>query len=416
MTREEQIPQKTDSSSSQKGPAWENSNHPLYIHHSDQPGAILVPQSLVEDNFSAWIESMNMALQIKNKIGFVNGTLPKPVKNPDEQNQWNRCNILVKTWLLASMSKEISKSFSHCKDARTVWLELYERFGQTNTVQLFHIENSIHDCTQGSSSVTTFFTQLKSLWDEKELKSLWDEKEALCNFPACVCKAGEELRSYVETQNIMKFLMGLTDEFATVRSNIIGMDPLPTLNKVYSMCLRHEKQAAVSASKSIVQPSDSIAFCVKQQSHAAHAIEPLAAPLATRSSEPLTESFAGYVRKPQRNTGSNDSRPRCEKCDKTNHTTENCRAHLRCTTCNSRGHTAETCQAHLRCSFCNFKGHTFEECRKRKNMQSGEGTSRVNHISAHCDNQGNSASFPFSQEDCKTDRSLEQIPGLKPSR
>lgn len=189
MTGEELKPQ-ADATSSQKVPAWENINNPLYIHHSDQPGAILVPQSLMEDNFSAWIESMKMALQIKNKIGLVDGTLTKPVKNPDEQNQWNWCNILVKTWLLASMSKEISKSFSHCKDARTVWLELYERFGQTNTVQLFHIENAIHDCTQGSSSVTSFFTQLKSLWDEKE---------ALCNFPACVCDAGEELKSYIET-------------------------------------------------------------------------------------------------------------------------------------------------------------------------------------------------------------------------
>ncbi|KAL6125297.1 hypothetical protein ACLB2K_073356 [Fragaria x ananassa] len=155
MTREER---KADANSSLKAQAWENSNHPLYIHHSDQLGAILVPQASVEDNFSAWIESMDMAIQIKNKIGFVNGTLTKLVKNPNELNQWNRCNILVKTWLLASMSKEISKSFSHCKDARTVWLELHERFGQTNIVQLFNIENAIHDCTQGSSSVTSFFT------------------------------------------------------------------------------------------------------------------------------------------------------------------------------------------------------------------------------------------------------------------
>nr|XP_011468547.1 PREDICTED: uncharacterized protein LOC105352677 [Fragaria vesca subsp. vesca] len=249
MAGDDQKPEPTS-----KTPAWENSNHALYIHHSDQPGMILVPQQLVEDNFSSWIESMDMALQIKNKIGLVNGTLTKPVKNPDAQRQWNRCNILVKTWLLGSMSPPIAKSFSHCKDARTVWLELYERFGQTNTVQLFNIENSIHDCTQGSSSVTTFFTQLKSLWDEKE---------SLCHIPACVCEAGEKMQSYVETQKIMKFLMGLTEEFATVRSNIIGMDPLPNLNKVYSMALRHEKQAAVSANKAIMPASDSAAFCVQ---------------------------------------------------------------------------------------------------------------------------------------------------------
>ncbi|KAL6212030.1 hypothetical protein ACLB2K_017253 [Fragaria x ananassa] len=257
---------------------------------------------------------MDMALQIKNKIGFVNGTLIKPVKNPDELLQWNRCNILVKTWLLASMSAPIAKSFSHCKDARTVWLELYERFGQTNNVQLFHVENAIHDCMQGSSSVTTFFTQLKSLWDEKE---------ALCNFPACVCDAGTELRSYIETQKIMKFLMGLTDEFATTRSNIIGMDPLPSLNKVYSMALRHEKQAAVSANKSITQPSDSVAFSVQHQLFPARASSESH---TARSDEPLTESFAGHVRRSARGSSSNDAKQRCSKCDRTNHATENCKA------------------------------------------------------------------------------------------
>nr|XP_011463542.1 PREDICTED: uncharacterized protein LOC105351284 [Fragaria vesca subsp. vesca] len=260
-----------------KAPAWENSNHPLHIHHSDQLGAILVPQLLAEDNFSSWIDSMNAALQIKNKIGLVDGTLPKPKKNPDEQNQWIRCDILVKTWLKASMSKEIGKNFSHCKDSRTVWLELHERFGQTNIIQLFHIENSIHDCTQGSQSVTSFFTQLKNLWDEKE---------ALCNIPACICQAGEELKTYVETQKIMKFLMGVTDEFATTRSNIIAMDPMPSLNKVYSICLRHEKQAAVTANKSTMQPSESTAFHVQQQRGSQ---EPL--------SKPSREPFAGYARK-----------------------------------------------------------------------------------------------------------------------
>ncbi|KAL6180250.1 hypothetical protein ACLB2K_046915 [Fragaria x ananassa] len=234
-------------------------------------------------------------------------------------------------------SKEISKSFSHCKDART-WLELYKRFGQTNTVQLFHIENAI----QGSSSVTSFFTQLKSLWDEKE---------ALCNFPGCVCDAGNELKSYIETQKIMKFLMGLNDEFATTRSNIIGMDPLPSLNKAYSMALRHEKQAVVSANKAVLHPSESTAFYAQQQCGNLTPSEPLAAchtthqsDLAACAQEPLPEPFTGHVHKTVRSSSNYDGKRRCEKCDRTNHSTENCKAHLRCTICNWKGHTSETCR------------------------------------------------------------------------
>ncbi|RVW20339.1 hypothetical protein CK203_116414 [Vitis vinifera] len=140
---------------------WENSNHPLFLHHSDQPGAVLMAPS------------------------------NRPTHNPNEQQQWDRCNILVKTWLLGAISKEISNSVIHCKDARTMWLELQERFSHTNTVQLFNIENAIHECAQGTGTVTSFFTKLKGLWDEKD---------ALCGFPPCTCATAAEVKTYMETQ------------------------------------------------------------------------------------------------------------------------------------------------------------------------------------------------------------------------
>ncbi|CAN6675498.1 unnamed protein product [Malus baccata var. baccata] len=49
---------------------WKNPNHPLYLHHSDHPGAIIVLQPLVEDNNNIWVQSMNMALTVKNKLGL----------------------------------------------------------------------------------------------------------------------------------------------------------------------------------------------------------------------------------------------------------------------------------------------------------------------------------------------------------
>ncbi|KAM1590652.1 hypothetical protein PS2_034455 [Malus domestica] len=203
---------------------WENPNHPLFLHHSDQPGAILVPQPLMEDNYSTW-------------------------------------------------------------------------------VQLFHVENEIHDCIQGNMSVSSYFTKLKSLWDERDV---------LCLIPACNCGTKKEITSYVETQKTMKFLMGLNESYATVRSNTLLLNPLPTVNKAYALVLRHERQAEVSSRKNI-QP-EAVVFTVKNTN-----------------------------REPE----SDDNGTRCGKCNKTNHTTKNCRAQLKCT-------------------LCGWKGHTFEFCRKRK--------------------------------------------------
>ena len=147
----DEVPLKLDSGGSKSSQAivpepWEKPRHSLYLHHSDQPGAVLVTQPLVEDNYNNWSQSMSMALMIKNKKGLIDGTVERPVENGDEQQQWDRCDTLVKTWLLGAMSKEIAGSVMHCKHAAGIWSELKERFSHTNTVQLFYIENAIRDC------------------------------------------------------------------------------------------------------------------------------------------------------------------------------------------------------------------------------------------------------------------------------
>ncbi|XP_068332885.1 uncharacterized protein [Pyrus communis] len=191
-----------------------------------------------------------MALTVKNKPGLVDGTVKKPSDDRHKElQQWNRCNNLVKTWLLGSMSKEISGSVINCKDARQMWLDLQERFSHVNIVQLFHIENKIHDCVQGTMTMSSYFTKLKSLWDEQDV---------LCSIPTCNCETKKEIAFYVETQKTMKFLMGLNNSYATVRGNTLLLEPLPTVNKAYSLVLRHERQVEVSNRKGAAHPEAAV--------------------------------------------------------------------------------------------------------------------------------------------------------------
>lgn len=61
---------------------------------------------------------MTMGLIVKNKYGFVDGSVKLPSDDAiDELLQWNRCNNLVKTWLLSSISKEIAASVFYCVGA-----------------------------------------------------------------------------------------------------------------------------------------------------------------------------------------------------------------------------------------------------------------------------------------------------------
>jgi hypothetical protein len=51
---------------------------PLFLHNGDNPRIILVPQPLTGENYSTWSRSMLVALSAKNKLCFIDGSLPKP--------------------------------------------------------------------------------------------------------------------------------------------------------------------------------------------------------------------------------------------------------------------------------------------------------------------------------------------------
>ena len=49
----------------------------------------------------------------------------------------------------------------------------------------------------------------------------------------------------------MDFLQGLNDSYASVRSQILLMDPLPSVPKAYSLFLQEERQRSLSDSRSV---------------------------------------------------------------------------------------------------------------------------------------------------------------------
>ena len=75
-----------------------------------------------------------------------------------------------------------------------------------------------------------------------KLKKLWDEIVYLEPIPTCLCGAEKAMGDIFESHKIIQFLMGLNEDYDHSRNQILIMDPLPTVNKVYSMILKVEKQ------------------------------------------------------------------------------------------------------------------------------------------------------------------------------
>ncbi|XXG62454.1 hypothetical protein AAC387_Pa05g0807 [Persea americana] len=166
----------------------ETSNSPYYLHHSDNPGTILVSTPLTGDNYPTWKRAMRMALCAKNKMGLVDGPLPKPISPPADIQAWEHCNFMVLSWILNVLSKTLADSVIYAETVHGVWKELEDRFSRSNAPRIYHLKRSITMIQQGIQSLAEYFTRLKVLWDE--LASYTVIRDCTCGaHKNCTCDA-----------------------------------------------------------------------------------------------------------------------------------------------------------------------------------------------------------------------------------
>ncbi|XP_059281264.1 uncharacterized protein LOC132034956 [Lycium ferocissimum] len=145
---------------------FNNTSHSYFISPSDSPGTLLTNVVFDGRSFGGWKRGMWIALTAKNKSGFVDGSSPEPSAGTDKHRAWSRANNMVISWLLNSLSREISESVLYYSTAKDIWTELEARFGQSSGARLFQLPKELSDLTQGASDIASYFTKMKQLWDE----------------------------------------------------------------------------------------------------------------------------------------------------------------------------------------------------------------------------------------------------------
>ncbi|XP_021767897.1 uncharacterized protein LOC110732285 [Chenopodium quinoa] len=158
-----------------------------YIHPSDNNNYKFINEVFYGENYSSWKRSMIIELSTKNKMSFIDGTLPKPHPTDATYKAWVRCNDLVVGWILGVLGPVTKKSVFFYKTARDMWQDLEERYGHVSSAQL-------------------------------------------CNLTAKFLKIQQH-------QRLLRFLMKLKDGYQQIRSNILMMHPLSQMTVAYRMLL-----------------------------------------------------------------------------------------------------------------------------------------------------------------------------------
>ena len=59
--------------------------------------------------------------------------------------------------------------------------------------------------------------------------------------------SSEDLLDYQHNEYVMRFLVGLNDLYASIRGQILLMEPLPTINKVFALVSQEERQRELTS-------------------------------------------------------------------------------------------------------------------------------------------------------------------------
>ncbi|KAK9684766.1 hypothetical protein RND81_10G230700 [Saponaria officinalis] len=258
---------------------------PLFLSTSDEPMLQLVGYHFDGTNFMQWKRDVFLALVAKNKEGFVNGS----AKCPD--------------------------TLVYVRNSKDLWTEILDRYGQSNSVEIYQLKKDLGDITQQNDSLVEYFSKLKRTWEN--IDSIYPLPLCSCGaIELCTCKLLKRIVDRESQSRLLQFLMGLNNMYDSVRSNVLTMEPLPPLNKAFALLQKVERQKLIS-----------------------EAVDVLAEANAFNCSQ--TSDFQTVGKKPR--TDADSSVKTCNYCHHLGHTKDECFKLRECSYCGRKGHARDTC-------------------------------------------------------------------------
>ena len=114
-----------------------------------------------------------------------------------------------------------------------------------------------------------------------------------------MCNINKRPNDLQGRESVMKFLMGVNEFFSQVRSQVLLIDPIPSLSKVYSLMIQEETQRSIP-NASVVKVDSTV----------------LVAKVSTDQVNHVTNLV--------NSGGKGKDRPICIYCGKTGHTVDKC--------------------------------------------------------------------------------------------
>lgn len=270
----------------------QNPASPYYLHPGENPGVVLVAPPLNDTNYYNWSKAMRRALTSKKKLKFINGDLLQLAETDPLFEAWETCNNIVVSWINRSLSTRIQQSTISIDNAHELWLDLKQRFTKGNYYRMSNLLQDLHSMKQGDRTLTNYFTDMKIIWDE--LEHLRPTCSCSCA-TVCTYSLSKAVKQFKDLEYVICFLKGLNESYSNVRTQILLMNPLSSINEALALATQQE-----------IPPHQSVTD------------------LAAFSAGTSTPDKSSNSLERGRGKPNSKTPMLCTHCKKTNHTVENC--------------------------------------------------------------------------------------------
>ena len=184
-------------------------------------------------NYRVWSQIMDMHIANRRKKGYITGRKVAPAENNPNYDEWEAEDVLVKSWLINSMTDKLMAHFVQCETAKEVWDAIKRSYlDVSDPSQVYELMEKSFQSRQGGCPLSKNYNELNSIFLELDYHRPNDTEST---------NDIEKLRKRTIEDRIYIFLVGLDHNLDQVSGRILATSPLPSLEEAYSQ-VRHEEQ------------------------------------------------------------------------------------------------------------------------------------------------------------------------------
>ncbi|MED6125783.1 Homeobox protein HD-1 [Stylosanthes scabra] len=194
-----------------------------------------ISMKLDEDNYLQWKDQAESKIEGNDMLNHLtdedipHSSLPDGSAN-SEFKKWKRQDALLKSWLLASMSKPFTTRMVGCVTYQ-VWKRLEDYFSSQIKAKVMQLKNKL-SMIQIGASVTDYVLSINSTID-------------------ALASVGESMK---ERDHVNAMLHGLTEDYAPIITSVLARSQSIIVGELEALLLAHESMLTrFRKSESLVQ-------------------------------------------------------------------------------------------------------------------------------------------------------------------